>query len=99
MDEGISVYEYQPTMMHTKAMVVDGVWSMFGSANFDNRSLELNDEMNVAVSGPSRWRRGWPGRFRARSPVGQEARCRRVAARPLLDKVRESFWSYFGEIF
>ncbi len=37
-------------MMHTKAMVVDGVWSMFGSANFDNRSLELNDEMNVAVS-------------------------------------------------
>ena len=47
---GIEIYEYQPTMMHTKAMVVDGAWSMFGSANFDNRSLELNDELNVAVS-------------------------------------------------
>ena len=45
---GIEIYEYQPTMMHTKTMVVDGAWSMFGSANFDNRSLELNDEMNVA---------------------------------------------------
>ena len=39
-------------MMHAKAMVVDGSWSIFGSANFDNRSLELNDEMNVAVSDP-----------------------------------------------
>ena len=46
---GVEIYEYQPTMMHAKTMVVDGVWSMFGSANFDNRSLELNDEMNVAV--------------------------------------------------
>ena len=37
-------------MMHAKSLVVDGVWSMFGSANFDNRSLELNDELNVAVT-------------------------------------------------
>src|SRR5437867_4278371 len=45
---GIEVYEYQPTMMHAKALIVDGAWSMVGSANFDNRSLELNDELNVA---------------------------------------------------
>ena len=50
MELGIEIYEYQPTMMHTKTFVVDGVWSMFGSANFDNRSLELNDELNVAVT-------------------------------------------------
>ncbi len=49
---GIEIDEYQPTMMHTKAIVVDGVVSMFGSANFDNRSLELNDELNVAVASP-----------------------------------------------
>ena len=36
-------------MMHTKALVVDGVLSVAGSANFDNRSFELNDELNVAV--------------------------------------------------
>ena len=52
LDLGIEIYKYQPTMMHTKAIVVDGAWSIFGSANFDNRSLELNDEMNVAVSDP-----------------------------------------------
>ena len=50
MELGIEIYEYQPTMMHTKTFVVDGVWSMFGSADFDNRSLELNDELNVAVT-------------------------------------------------
>ena len=49
MSMGVEVYEYQPAMMHTKALVVDGVLSIFGSANFDNRSLELNDELNIAV--------------------------------------------------
>ena len=53
MEQGIEVYEYQPAMMHTKAMVVDGVLSIVGSANFDNRSLELNDELNVAVFDPA----------------------------------------------
>ena len=44
-------------MMHGKSVVVDGILSIFGSANFDNRSLELNDELNVAVFSPS-WRPG-----------------------------------------
>lgn len=34
---------------HTKIMVVDGAWSMIGSANWDIRSLRLNFEMNVEV--------------------------------------------------
>ena len=49
LEMGIEIAEYQPTMMHTKAMTVDGRLSIVGSANFDNRSLELNDELNVAV--------------------------------------------------
>jgi cardiolipin synthase len=98
LDMGVEIYEYQPTMMHAKAMVVDGSWSMFGSANFDNRSLELNDEMNVAVSD-----RG----LAARLLEDFEQDLRRAKkldpaawrARPFLDKAREHFWSYFGEIF
>ena len=46
---GLEICEYQPTMMHAKTMTVDGMLSIVGSANFDNRSLELNDELNVAV--------------------------------------------------
>lgn len=46
---GIQIYEYQPTMMHCKVLVVDGVFSSVGSANFDPRSLYINDESNLNV--------------------------------------------------
>lgn len=98
LDQGIELYEYQPTMMHTKTMTVDGAWSMVGSANFDNRSLELNDEMNVAVSDKA---------FAARlaQDFEQDIRSSRKldpatwGQRSRLEKIRERFWSYFGEIF
>jgi len=46
---GVRVYEYQPTMLHSKTIVVDGVWSSVGSMNFDNRSLAFNNESNLVV--------------------------------------------------
>ena len=46
---GIRMFEYQPTMMHAKTMVVDGIWTTIGSSNFDARSFRLNDEVNVNV--------------------------------------------------
>src|SRR4029078_5382979 len=50
LEGGVKIYEYQPTMMHAKTMVVDGMWSCIGSMNFDNRSLSFNDEsMLVAL--------------------------------------------------
>jgi cardiolipin synthase len=57
LERGIQIYEYGPTMMHTKTMVVDGVLNIFGSANFDNRSLELNDEVTSPSSAVG-WRSG-----------------------------------------
>jgi cardiolipin synthase len=46
---GAQIYEYEPSMIHTKTMVIDGVWSVVGSTNFDNRSFGLNDEVNLAA--------------------------------------------------
>jgi len=46
---GVEIYEYQPALMHTKAMVVDGVWATVGSANLDYRSLAINEELNLVV--------------------------------------------------
>ena len=98
LDQGIELYEYQPTMMHVKATIVDGAWSMVGSANFDNRSLELNDEMNVAVSDRDL-------AARLTQDFEQDLRSARKLdpaswrQRPFLEKAREHFWSYFGEIF
>jgi cardiolipin synthase len=46
---GVQIHEYHPAMTHAKICVVDGVWSIVGSTNFDNRSFGLNDEINVAI--------------------------------------------------
>jgi cardiolipin synthase len=46
---GIRIFEYLPTMMHAKTMVVDGAWTTIGSSNFDDRSFRLNDEVNVNI--------------------------------------------------
>ncbi len=98
MEMGIEIYEYQPTMMHTKTFVVDGVWNMFGSANFDNRSLELNDELNVAVSSrdlAARLLQDFEKDLKASRRLDLET----WRNRPFLLKTREQFWSAFGEIF
>jgi cardiolipin synthase A/B len=49
LDAGARIWEYRPTMLHAKTLVVDGIWSVVGSANFDNRSFQLNDETVLAV--------------------------------------------------
>jgi len=46
---GIRMAEYQPTMYHVKALIVDSVLVSVGSTNFDNRSFILNDEANLNV--------------------------------------------------
>jgi cardiolipin synthase len=46
---GVEIYEYQPALMHAKAMVVDGIWATVGSANLDYRSLAINEEINLVV--------------------------------------------------
>ena len=43
---GVRIYEYQPTMMHAKTFIIDGMWGSIGSMNFDNRSLAFNNESN-----------------------------------------------------
>jgi cardiolipin synthase len=49
LQAGIRIAEYQPTMFHVKALVVDDLLVSVGSTNFDNRSFSLNDEANLNV--------------------------------------------------
>jgi cardiolipin synthase len=49
LEAGISIFEYQPTMLHAKTLVIDRRWCSIGSANFDNRSFALNDEATLGV--------------------------------------------------
>ena len=98
LELGVEIYEYQPTMMHAKTIVIDGIWSMFGSANFDNRSLELNDELNVAVTSRSLAERLTQDLERDLQ-VSHRIDLETWRQRSLLMKARERFWSFFGEVF
>jgi cardiolipin synthase A/B len=46
---GVEIFEYVPALLHSKSMVVDGVWATVGSTNFDNRSFALNEELNLTL--------------------------------------------------
>ena len=46
---GAEVYEYEPTMMHNKLLVVDQEMVSVGSTNFDIRALRLNDEASLNI--------------------------------------------------
>ena len=52
LEAGVRIFEYQPTMVHSKAIVVDSIWSIVGSANMDIRSAELNEENVLGILDP-----------------------------------------------
>lgn len=49
IESGARVWIYQPTMMHVKALLVDGSVTMIGSINVNLRSVEKDEEVAVAV--------------------------------------------------
>jgi cardiolipin synthase len=46
---GVRIFEYEPSMTHVKALIVDDHWAVIGTTNVDNRSFEHNDEINLAL--------------------------------------------------
>lgn len=49
LSAGVEIAVYQPTMLHTKLLVVDTLLVSVGSTNFDLRSFRLNDEASLNV--------------------------------------------------
>ena len=49
LKSGVKIWEYQPTLLHQKIIVVDGIWSCVGTTNFDDRSFQLNDEISLGI--------------------------------------------------
>ena len=99
LDDGYEVFEYQPTMMHTKAMVVDGIFSIIGSANFGNRSFELNDELAIGVYDAE-----LAAQLTRDFETDLQSSMRLDAAiwpsqRSFDGKINEWFWDFFGEMF
>jgi cardiolipin synthase len=50
---GVTILEYEPGLLHTKSMTIDGAVTLIGSANMDRRSFDLNYENNVLIYDPA----------------------------------------------
>jgi cardiolipin synthase len=91
---GIAIYEYQPTLYHTKVAIIDGLWISIGSTNFDNRSFRLNDEANLNVydQALARQQIEWFEDDKARS---KRIELEEWSRRPLMEKSKERVAALF----
>jgi len=49
LDAGVRIFEYRGGLLHTKSLTIDAQVTLFGSANMDRRSFELNYENNILL--------------------------------------------------
>ena len=64
LDAGVRIFEYQPSMIHQKLIIVDELWSIVGTMNLDMLSFEYLDEISVAVRDAA-FARDWQARQNA----------------------------------
>ena len=90
LQAGVEIFEFLPSMLHQKTVLVDDAWGSVGTANFDNRSFALNDETSVC--------------FHDRNLISQLheifladlERCKKVSLRQWK---KRGFWQRAGEQF
>lgn len=86
------IFEYEASMIHAKILIVDGIWSVVGSTNFDHRSFGLNDEVNLAACSPklaTRLRED----FARDLAASQEITLEQWKRRPIWERMHESLGS------
>jgi cardiolipin synthase A/B len=94
---GVKIYERQDGILHSKTMVVDGVYSITGSSNFDHRSVLFNDEVDAVVLGQQTGERLaelFHADLHNALPIDPESWRRRST----LTKLREQFWRLWEKL-
>jgi cardiolipin synthase len=88
---GIKIYERRTGIVHSKTLVVDGVWSLVGSSNFDQRSILFNDEVDVVVLG-NRTADQLRAGIKADIRNGQQIDWKFVRQQPVTQHLKAWFW-------
>jgi len=93
IEAGIRLFEYRPTMLHAKSLVVDGCWASVGSINFDNRSFQLHDEVTLCVQS-GRFAQELHAIFERDLAVSERIEPHAWHARPRRQRAREAITKY-----
>ncbi len=95
IENGVKVLLIPPPFVHSKLMVVDGAWSLIGSANIDPRSFRLNFEFDLEV-----YSREFAARMlqysKDMSPEGVLLSTEALLARPLATRLLEGAVKIFS---
>jgi len=94
---GVKIYERDDGILHSKTMVIDRVWSIVGSSNFDHRSVLFNDELDAVVLGKETGER-LAADFTADLQHAQAIDLDQWAHRSALERLREDFWRLWEQL-
>jgi cardiolipin synthase len=92
LQAGAKIFEYEPSMLHAKILIIDGIWSVVGSTNMDSRSFAINDEVNIAVLDPALAER-LTADFRTDLSQSKEITFDQWKRRPHFERANEWFFS------
>ena len=94
---GVKIYERGDGILHSKTVVVDGVWSVVGSSNFDHRSVLFNDEVDAVVISTAtgaQLERYFQQDLEHAAGIDLPS----WQQRPLAQKLREHFWRLWEQL-
>jgi cardiolipin synthase len=87
LEAGVTIHEVQNAVLHSKFIIIDGVWMAIGSSNFDRRSAAFNNEIDAIVLG-SRVADG-EALLNQDIAMSKEIDLRSWRARPIAERLRE----------
>jgi cardiolipin synthase len=97
LEAGVKIYERADGILHSKTVVVDGVWSIVGSSNFDHRSVLFNDEVDAVVISAATGAQ-LQQYFQRDLEHATGIDLARWKQRPLAHKLREHFWRLWEQL-
>lgn len=97
LEVGVRIFERQGRLLHSKTVLIDGVWSSVGSSNLDWRSFLDNDEVNAVVLGRE-FAAQMQSMISSDQAQSREIDAERWAQRPLYFRMREIFARLWGRL-
>ena len=97
LEAGVQIFETHDEILHSKSAVIDGVWSVIGSSNFDHRSVLFNDEVDAVVIGKNTGEQ-LAGLFESDLQHANSIDLETWRKRSVFTRIREQFWRLWEKL-